>query len=260
MSAPLITHVVALSGGKDSTALALWLTENEPRSYRYVCTPTGDELPEMVEHWRRLGEMLGSPILPVTSGSSLQGLIRRQRMLPNHRARWCTRMLKLEPYYRWLREQAPAVSYVGLRADEESRAGMAFPDGGGITVRFPLRELGWGEAEVWSYLDERGVMIPARTDCARCYHQSLGEWWRLWKLHPSLYADAEADEARVSEERGKPYTFRNPSRDRWPAGLADLRAEFERGRIPPRTVQQGDLFRGEVRTSMRAGACRVCSL
>lgn len=36
-------HVVALSGGKDSTALALRLAETEPRDYTYVCTPTGDE-------------------------------------------------------------------------------------------------------------------------------------------------------------------------------------------------------------------------
>ena len=29
-------HIVALSGGKDSTAMALWLNENEPRDYQYV--------------------------------------------------------------------------------------------------------------------------------------------------------------------------------------------------------------------------------
>lgn len=40
-------HVVALSGGKDSTALALRLKEIEPREYQYVCTPTGDELPDL---------------------------------------------------------------------------------------------------------------------------------------------------------------------------------------------------------------------
>lgn len=34
-------HVVALSGGKDSTAMALRLAEVEPREYTYVCTPTG---------------------------------------------------------------------------------------------------------------------------------------------------------------------------------------------------------------------------
>ena len=49
-----MTHVVALSGGKDSTALALRLAEVEPREYVYLCTPTGRELPEMEAHWTRL--------------------------------------------------------------------------------------------------------------------------------------------------------------------------------------------------------------
>lgn len=251
-------HVVALSGGKDSTALALWLQENEPRDYLFVCTPTGDELPEMVDHWRQLGDLLGKRLLPVTSGRSLQGEIDRQQMLPNHRARWCTRMLKIEPYCRWLAQHTPAVSYVGLRADEEGRAGMAFPEASGVTIRFPLRELGWGEADVWAYLEQRGVRIPARTDCARCYHQTLGEWWRLWKLHPTEYADAEWQERRVSEAREKVYTFRNPGRDTWPASLADLRKRFEAGHVPPNTVRQVDLFAGEVRRM--GGACRVCSM
>lgn len=53
-------HVVALSGGKDSTAMALRLRELNPDvDYVYVCTPTGNELPEMWEHWRKLGQLLG---------------------------------------------------------------------------------------------------------------------------------------------------------------------------------------------------------
>lgn len=45
-----VLHVVALSGGHDSTAMAFLLNELEPRPYNYVCTPTGDELPPML--WR----------------------------------------------------------------------------------------------------------------------------------------------------------------------------------------------------------------
>lgn len=252
-------HVIGLSGGKDSTALALRLMEVEPRDYLFVCTPTGNELPEMLDHWLKLGIKLGKPLLPVSAGVSLQGLIKRFDMLPNHRARFCTRMLKLEPYYRWLDTVKPCVSYIGLRADEESRAGMIFPDAEGVQMRFPLREWGWTERDVWTYLDEQGVQIPPRTDCAACYHQTLGEWWRLWKLHPDLYAEAEKLEEAVIAERGTVYTFRSPQRDTWPARLSELRGEFEAGRVPPRTVRQIDMFSGERRT-MRSGACRACSL
>lgn len=58
-------HVVGLSGGKDSTAMALWLVENEPREYEFICNETGNELPEMQEHWRKLEVVLGAPIKPV---------------------------------------------------------------------------------------------------------------------------------------------------------------------------------------------------
>jgi len=197
-------HVVAISGGKDSTALALRLAEVEPRDYTYVCTPTGDELPEMFEHWRKLGDLLGKRILPVMAHKGLNGVIAEQRCLPNNRRRFCTRILKIEPYRRWLKDHTPCVSYVGLRADEEGRAGGAYSNIDGVEMRFPLREWRWAEADVWAYLEQRGVTVPERTDCARCYHQRLGEWWRLWREHPDIYAEAEAQEAGFGE------TFRNP--------------------------------------------------
>ena len=242
-------HIVALSGGKDSTAMAVLLNEREPRDYTYVCTPTGDELPEMIDHWLKLGKILGKKILPVTSGRGLNAEIKKQNCLPNNRMRWCTRILKIEPFQRFMSENAPSVSYVGLRADEGLREGMAFSEGAGIEIRFPLREWGMTESDVWEVLDSRGVKIPARTDCARCYHQTLGEWFRLWFDHPTTYADAERQEAEIG------HTFRNKSRDTWPAALSELRTKFEAGHIPPRTVHTDDLFQGG-----RRGVCRVCSL
>lgn len=252
--------IAAVSGGKDSTAMALRLAEMGVE-FTPVCTPTGNELPEMIDHWKRLGELLGRPLLPVTVGHSLQGLIRKFEMLPNHTARWCTRILKLEAYYRWLETQMPCISYVGLRADEESRPGMIFPDAEGVDMRFPMREWGWDEAAVFAFLEQRNVRVPARTDCAWCYHQTLGEWWRLWKLHPDIYQEAVEAEEWVSKQRGKTFTFRNPLRDNWPAGLRELREWFEAGHIPPRTVTQEDIFLGGVRRkTMRSGSCRMCSL
>lgn len=250
-------HIVALSGGKDSTAMALRLAEVEPRDYIYVITPTGNELPEMFAHWRSLGSVLGKQLLPILNGKkSLQGLIREQKMLPNHRARWCTRMLKLEPYYNWLATQTPCVSYVGLRADEESRPGMIFPDADGVQMDFPMRRWGWEIDDVYAYLEPwkaRGIVVPDRTDCAMCFWQTLGEWYLLWRDNPDLYAEAESYEAYVTEARGQPYTLRSDQRDSWPAALKDLRAEFEAGRVPERSLKMMDKRR-------QVGGCRVCTL
>lgn len=222
-------HVVALSGGKDSTAMALRLAEVEPREYTYVCTPTGDELPEMFDHWRGLSEMLGRPIIPVMGGT-LSGLVSHYNVLPNWRQRWCTRQLKIEPYAKWLIAQqlnhAEIVSYVGLRADESEREGGDYARIPGVTSRFPMREWGWEISDVLEYLADKRISIPRRTDCARCFFQTLGQWWDLWKQHPEVWADAEREEAETR------HTYRSPGRDTWPAALVDLRREFENGRIP----------------------------
>ena len=244
----MLRHVIALSGGKDSTALALRLRELNPETdYTFVCTPTGDELPEMFEHWRKLGDLLGKRITPVMHTTGLKGVCRKEGMLPNFRMRFCTRILKIEPYRKWLAQNTPCVSYVGLRADEEGRAGGAYSDIPGVEMRFPLREWGWGVGQVLGYLAERGVTIPYRTDCARCYHQRIGEWWSLWRNFPEIFADAENDESELG------YTYRTPGRDTWATALRDLRQEFEGGRVPKSVKETSNGLRD-------VGACRVCTL
>lgn len=231
--------------------MALALNEREPRDYVYVITPTGNELPEMFAHWAKMAELLGKPLIPIME-RSLQGLIRDKVMLPNHRARWCTRILKLEPYYNWLATQTPCTSYVGLRADELGRPGMVFPDADGVRMDFPMQRWGWNLEDVLGYLVEKDVVVPDRTDCAMCFWQKIGEWFLLWRDHPDLYTEAEDLETFVSMFRGE-HTFRSPQRDSWPASLHDLRLEFEKGRVPQRSLDMMDKRR-------LVGACRVCTL
>lgn len=215
-------HVVGLSGGKDSTALAFWLVENEPREYEFICNQTGNELPEMVAHWERLERMLGQPLKRVRHFKDLIGMIEDEGAIPNWRQRFCTRILKIEPTIRYM-EDLPegSVLYVGLRAGEEARRGIFGED---MNVRFPLREQGWTEVDVWKYLDKMGVTIPARTDCALCFYQRVDEWQTLYFTHPDKWAEGEAIEAKIG------HTFRSPGRDTWPAGMKELGEAFASGR------------------------------
>lgn len=239
----MTSHIVALSGGKDSTAMALRLVETEPRDYTFICTPTGDESPDMFEHWRRLGALLGKPLVPIVAGS-LDGLIRKQKALPNWRQRWCTRLLKIEPYAAFLAKQGPCVSYVGLRADESEREGGDYLDIPGVEMDFPLRRWNWGLREVLDYLQSREVAIPRRTDCLKCFYQRLIEWYEFWRDHIDAWMEGERLEALTG------HTFRSPGRDTWPAAMTGLRARFEAGDIPKDTR----------RDALNQLKCRVCTL
>lgn len=237
-------HVVALSGGKDSTAMALRLAEIEPRDYIYICTPTGNEPASMFAHWRLLGEMLGKPLTPITYHTGLFGLIEEQKAIPNWRARFCTRLLKIEPYAIWLSQHSPAVSYVGLRADEEEREGGDYAKVPNIEMRFPMREWGWNIDDVRAYLKHRCVEIPRRTDCKLCFYQRLIEWWELWRDDISSYLEGERIELAMG------HTFRSPGRDTWPASLVQLRERFEAGDVPRET-------RRDVIGEMKCRVCRI---
>jgi len=247
-------HVVGLSGGKDSCAMALGLVERHPAvPFVFFCTPTGDELPEMIEHWLSLEARLGRPMVRVTNGT-LDSWIEHFKALPSSRMRWCTRLLKIEPCLTFLSLLKDPVLYVGLRADEEERKGIYSE---GVDTRFPLREWGWGLDAVVAYLKTEGVQIPRRTDCARCYEQRLDEWQTLWRERPEIYASAEAQEEWVSEHRGVSHSFRSRTRDTWPARLSELRAKWEAGHW---LRGEGDRRQGSLFGDEQERSCRVCRL
>ena len=127
----------------------------------------------MFAHWRLLADLLETPITPIVGGT-LEGIIESEGMIPNFRARFCTRLLKINPFAAWMmRQTRPVVSYVGIRADEPEREAGDYTKVPGATVRFPLREWGWNIGHVIAYNAERGVTIPIRTDCAWCFWQTL---------------------------------------------------------------------------------------
>ena len=57
-------HVLGLSGGRDSAALAVHMRQNHPElDIDYFFTDTGKELPEVYEFLVKLEGFLGKPIL-----------------------------------------------------------------------------------------------------------------------------------------------------------------------------------------------------
>lgn len=229
-------NFVAFSGGKDSTAMVLRMAELG-EEFSCLFTPTGNELPELLIHLHKVIDLIDRPLVEPPN-KSLEYWIDFHQALPNFRMRWCTRQIKIEPCIEFLKKHPGSTLSVGLRADEETRIGLY---GDYAKYRYPLQEWDWELSDVLEYLADRGVEVPARTDCALCFGQRLSEWYRLWRDHPEEF------ERGVALEQKYEHTFRSPQRDTWPAALEDLRAEFEAGRVP-RGVGDGN------------EACRVCKL
>jgi hypothetical protein len=230
---------VAFSGGKDSTATALIVAE-EGRPFELLFTPTGNEGPELFAHIQSVSERVGAPVV-IPKGPQLLPLIDEFGALPNWRQRWCTRMIKIEPCIAHMLKHPGSILCVGLRADEGEREGLYGPY---ATYRYPLRERGMGVAETLKLVADAGFCVPRRTDCLLCYGQRLTEWYALWRDRPEEYAKGERLEKQIG------HTFRSSGRDTWPASLADLRVEFEGGRVP----------RGQEKYDGELEACRVCHL
>lgn len=224
--------IVGISGGKDSTAMALRLQEIEPDDYIFAITPTGRELPPVIEHWKRIEGLLGKPLLKIPAPSLVE-LIVKYKALPNWRMRFCTRATKIEPFMAYVKSLAPATTYIGIRADEvigdNAREGTDWNGIPDVTQDFPLVRWGWGISKVQCYLAERGIEIPKRTDCDFCFFQRLIEWFEFWRDYPEQWREGEALEKFTG------HTFRSDERDSWPASMEGLRLEFERGRVPMET-------------------------
>jgi hypothetical protein len=235
-------NVVAFSGGKDSTAMALRLAE-QGEEFELLFTPAGNEPPELFTHVESIAGLIGRTLHSV-SNRDLDFWIKHHNALPNFRMRWCTRLLKIEPAKVFLVQRPGSTLLVGLRADEPEREGLY---GDYCTYRYPLREWGWGVREVWEYLDKRQVSIPTRRggNCMLCFYQGVKEWYALWRDDPKEYARGEEYEATTG------HTFRTPGRDSWATSLADLRAEFESGKTP-KHANQLSLIDNET--------CRACTL
>ena len=122
-------HILGLSGGRDSAALAVFMRQHRPElSIEYFFTDTGKELPEVYQFLDKLEGFLGRPIQRLNPDRDFDfWLAEYGNFLPSPRTRWCTRQLKLRPLEQWLRkdlDQGVTVhSYVAIRADEPHRDG-----------------------------------------------------------------------------------------------------------------------------------------
>ena len=274
-------HVLGISGGKDSAALAVFMKQYHPAlEIQYFFTDTGKELPEVYDFLGRLEGFLGTEIKRLNPHRDFDFWLRQYgHFLPSPRTRWCTRQLKLLPFRQWIKPWLEAgdevVSYVAIRADEDQREGYTSTHER-LEVKLPFRESGVDRDGVLEILRGAGVGLPkyyewrSRSGCTFCFFQQKIEWVRLKKTHPEKFEEAKEYE-KSALSHGSPFTWSEgeplSSLER-PERIAQIESDFETRRKrelarrkvnPLRVLDQCDEDIDELYGAEEGGgACLIC--
>jgi 3'-phosphoadenosine 5'-phosphosulfate sulfotransferase (PAPS reductase)/FAD synthetase len=259
---PKTRHILGLSGGKDSAALAIHLRDRVPEM-EYIFTDTDKELPETYEFLAKLEAYLGKPVVRLNAERGFDHWLELHGgYLPSARVRWCTRQLKLKPFEEYVGD-APVISYVGIRADEDREGYVSTKPN--IKAVFPFKEDGITKADVFRILEESGVGIPkyyewrTRSGCYFCFFQRKSEWAGLLERHPDLFEKAKAYE-KINPETGERYTWQTgESLDELarPERLAQIRKKATN--TAPRDATLANVFATD-EDDQDERACLICEL
>ena len=156
-----VRHVLGISGGKDSAALAIYVKTKYPSiDLQFYSSDTGKELEETYQLIRNLEVYLGVKIdlLQGAKNSSEDPFDHFLKMyggfLPSSNARWCTKKLKLVPFENYVGND-PVVSYVGIRGDEEREGYISKKKN--IQSIFPFRKNIWSQDVISKLLVNQNI-------------------------------------------------------------------------------------------------------
>lgn len=199
-----VRHILGLSGGKDSAALAVYMHKKVPGMEYFFCD-TGKELKETYDYLDKLKARLGIKIEYLSAERGFDHWLEVYGgYLPSPQSRWCTKQLKLVPLEKYVGDDK-AVSYIGIRADE-NRSGYVSTKGN-IESVFPFIEDGLVKEDIIKILDDAGLGMPeyykwrSRSGCFFCFFQRKYEWVMLHENHPELFEQALAYEQEHSDGR-----------------------------------------------------------
>lgn len=267
-----VRHILSLSGGKDSAALAIYMRDRVP-DMEYIFHDSDKELPETYDYLARLEAILGKPIAKTSPVDTFDHWLSVfGGMLPSNHRRWCTKMLKLKPFESYVGD-SPVINYVGLRADEK-RIGYISTKAN-ITAVYPFIDDGLVRKDIIEILEDSGLGLPpymewgrSRSGCYFCFYQQKIEWVRLKRIHPDLFDLAKEYEEKAVEYGEQFYWCQNETLadleqpERMAAIEANWNASQERARKRRKNLPLVETLGGlepEDDPGLRDG-CLICSL
>lgn len=200
---------ISFSGGVESSTMCL--------IYGKVAKPifadTGSEHEEMYERLdyfeKRMKEYHGEDfeILRVSRGN-LKEYIKKQHFFPNHGARYCTRMFKIEPIDNFLMQQGVCELMIGLNVDEASDRTGNYGLKENVKYTYPLVENGLTREACLTLLRKASLepVFPPymkRGGCDLCFYKSKAEWRALVHLNEKKAWQLADFEESVQDRRDK---------------------------------------------------------
>lgn len=159
-----VKHLLGISGGKDSAALSIYMSQKYPElDIEYYTCDTGKELKETYDLIGRLNSVLGKDIKLYKSmdedNSPMKNpfdhfLAMYGGYLPSATARWCTNKMKLQPFETYVGNE-PTISYVGIRGDENREGYISKKEN--IQTIFPFRKNIWSEDVIKKILSNSNI-------------------------------------------------------------------------------------------------------
>lgn len=161
-----VKHLLGISGGKDSAALSIYMSQKYPElDIEYYTCDTGKELKETYDLIGRLNSVLGRDIELYKSmdedNSPMKNpfdhfLAMYGGYLPSATARWCTNKMKLQPFESYVGDE-PTISYVGIRGDENREGYVSKKEN--IQTIFPFRKNIWSEDVIKKFLSNSNIEV-----------------------------------------------------------------------------------------------------
>lgn len=258
-------HVLGLSGGKDSAALAIYIKEKYPALHanmEYFSSDTGAELKEVYDFLDKLEAYLGKEIKRLSSNRTFEHWLKvHNDYLPSPRQRWCTRVMKIKPFEEYVGNDA-VISYIGIRADENREGYISQKP----TIRpiFPFIEDGLIRDDIFQILED-SVGVPeyykwrSRSGCYFCFFQRQDEWLGLKRNHPELFEKAK----QLEIQSGAGYTWVNGKTLDEVAAHAEQKEQNRKLIFPSEstiTERWQDALRNTEDDDPEDQACLICSL
>lgn len=200
---------IAYSGGVESTTMLLM--------FGHEATPlfadTGWEHQVLYDWLSKVESATGHKIERVRAKETLPDYIKRSRFYPSPVARFCTRMFKIEPMDKFLKERVPCEVMIGLNYGEQDRTG----NHGlvkGVRYSYPLIDLKITREMCVDALKEHELYphFPSymkRGGCVGCFYKSADEYYKMARESPEeAYGVADLEDS-IQDERGRHFGVRD---------------------------------------------------